>query len=562
MAALFTRWMETPVWLALSALSLLGLPTAAQAQMACEQLTGMNIPASAIGLPTTGASLTYGLTVAPSGSGAAAVPEHCEVYGTIKPVDPSAPSIAFKVALPTVWNRKAILMGGGGFNGAIPNVKGNVANGAADQPLPLARGYATFASDSGHQAVLLGAAEGYWALNDEAVQNFIGDALKKTRDVAVEVMKARYGQAPMRSYVIGGSTGGREALTSIQRWPADWDGAVAWYPAWNDMMALVSGVRVTRALAKPGAYIPGSKRALIQNAALERCDALDGVKDGLISNQARCNQVFDPMTAKVAGKPLRCPGGLDTGDTCLSNPQILALRAMNAPTRLRYAVASGETGYPGFNVWGSDLGITTRSSSTQTTVNQLALNLTAPATVMSPTAPFISYFVDQAFKYMVTRDATFDTVGFDPEAPGPWVERISALSKGLDTSTDLSGFKARGGKLLMAHGHSDVLVSTRATADYYQRLQKQYGVAATHAFVRYHEIAGFGHAVSSDFNATWDALAALDAWVEQGVAPDKQITTDTVGVPGRTRPLCDHPLWPKYRGVGDVNAAASFACVK
>jgi hypothetical protein len=159
------------------------------AGLACEQLQGLAIPASAIGLPTSGASVTSAKTVAPGGTGAAALPEYCEVAGKIAPVDATAPDIRFALALPTAWNRKVVMLGGGGFNGTVPNVKGNVPNGPADKLTPLGRGYATFASDSGHQANALGSQDGLFGLNDEAVRNFGGDALKKTHDAALAVIK-------------------------------------------------------------------------------------------------------------------------------------------------------------------------------------------------------------------------------------------------------------------------------------------------------------------------------------------------------------------------------------
>jgi feruloyl esterase len=130
----------------------------------------------------------------------------------------------------------------------------------------------------------------------------------------------------------------------------------------------------------------------------------------------------------------------------------------------------------------------------------------------------------------------------------------------IDQSPDISAFAKRGGKLLLAHGLQDVLVSTRATEDYYQRLVQILGSNKVASFVRFYEVPGFGHAVSSQFNATWDSLTALEQWVEGGVAPANQVTVDTVGVPGRSRPLCDYPKWARYTG-GDINAAASFTCV-
>jgi feruloyl esterase len=175
-------------------------------------------------------------------------------------------------------------------------------------------------------------------------------------------------------------------------------------------------------------------------------------------------------------------------------------------------------------------------------------------------APYVGLFMDQWIKYAVTRDPTFHSLTLDPENPGPWANRISELSTQLDTSTDISAFATGGGKLLLAHGLSDVLVSTRATEQYYQRLQAQMGPTFVDTFARYYEVPGLGHAVSSVFNGTWDSLTALENWVEKGTAPSGQVTTDTAGVPGRTRPLCDYPKWPQYKGTGDVNLAASFTC--
>jgi hypothetical protein len=119
--------------------------------LTCTQLAGMAIPAASIGLPSSGGAVSTAVVTAPSGSGATAIPEYCLVNGSISPVDSTAPKILFRVALPTVWNGKAVMFGGGGFNGTIPSVAGNVST--PDQPADAARtGYATFASDSGHQA--------------------------------------------------------------------------------------------------------------------------------------------------------------------------------------------------------------------------------------------------------------------------------------------------------------------------------------------------------------------------------------------------------------------------
>lgn len=527
----------------------------------CAQLAGAVIPAESIGLPTSGGVVTNASVIAASGTGAAAIPEHCLVAGSISPVDKSAPNILFRVAMPTAWNSKVVMFGGGGFDGSIPAITGNVPAGPADQMRPIGRGYATFASDSGHQSNEFGSQDGSFALNEEAARNFGGDALKKTRDAAVHLIKARYGVDKIqKSYFAGGSTGGREALAAITRWPADWEGAIAWYPAWNDAAALLGGHRVNRALAQPGSYPNTAKRALIYNAALAACDGLDGATDGLISNQQRCNATFDPSTAIFNGNPVRCAGGADAGDTCLSDAQIAALKTINTDARFNFSLASGETRYPGFNVWGADLGITTNPSPLQPVITFLALGTSQPTIPMPRTAPYISVLLDQWIKYSVTRDPNFNSLALDPENPGPWAGRISELSTLLDTRVDLTAFAAKGGKLLLAHGLSDVLVSSRATEDYYLRLQSQMTPSEVNKFARYYEVAGYGHAASTAFNAAWDSLTSLENWVEKSVGPANQVVTDTAGVPGRTRPLCDYPKWPRYNGTGDINQAASFTC--
>ena len=538
-----------------------GAPPVAAVPKSCAELVGMQIPASAIGLPTTGGKVTAATPTAAAGTGAAALPEYCNVLGSIMPVDPNAPSINFRLALPTNWNRKVVMFGGGGFDGTIPNVAGNVPAGPADKPTPLGRGYATFASDSGHQANAAGSLDGQFQLNDESFRNFGGHALKKTRDAAIYLIEARYAAgAPVKSYFAGGSTGGREAVSVAQRWPKDWDGIIAWYPAWNQLSAMLGGHRMSRALAQPGAYPNTPKRALLLKAVLEACDALDGVADGLVSNQRQCNSIFDPSVATVGGAPLRCAAGADTGDDCLSDAQITALKTIDTATKFNFFLASGSTGYPGYNVWGADLGITSNPSPLQPTVTFLNFGTEQPAMPVPAGAPYITKQLDQTIKYGVTRNPQFDSLSLDPENPGPWGPRLSEISTMLDVSSDLSAFAARGGKLLLAHGKSDVLVSTRATEQFYQRLQAQFGPSGAEGFARYYEVAGYGHAVSTIFNAAWDSLTALEQWAENGTAPTAQVVTDTAGVPGRKRPLCEYPTWPKYKGSGDVNAAESFTC--
>lgn len=518
-----------------------------------------------MGLPTTGAVVTSTVLVPAAGTGVAAVAEYCKVLGEISPVDVNAPKIKFQVNLPANWNSKAMMFGGGGYNGVIATGAGNVPAGPTDKPTPIARGYATFGSDSGHQANANGSRDGTFGANDEALKNFSSDALKKTHDAAITIIKARYADTVQKTYFAGGSTGGREALIAVQNWPQDFDGAIVLYPAWNAASLDLQFGRITRELAKPGAYPNRAKRKVMYDASLAACDSLDGVIDGLISNVKACNASFNLATATLNGTPIRCVGGADTGDTCLSDAQIAAFNVTNTPLLLNYALASGETTYPGFNTWGTDFGVPS-TSPLQPIVLTLSLGTEQPANPMpliTPTTspPYGSTFWDQWVKYFVTRDPTFNSLSLDPQNPGALQTRIVELTGIQDLNkTDLSAFHAKGGKILMAHGSHDALVSTRATEQYWDRIRNTMGAAKVDSFARYYEIPGYGHAVSSVFNASWDSLTTLENWVEKGVAPPNQVVSDTAGVPGRTRPLCDYPSWPKYKGTGDINVATSYAC--
>ncbi|MDT7835073.1 tannase/feruloyl esterase family alpha/beta hydrolase [Aquabacterium sp. OR-4] len=535
---------------------------AAARPLGCEQLVGLGIPASVIGLPTSGGSVLSAVVVPAAGAGANLVPEHCLVTASIAPLDKSAPDISLRIALPAQWNNKLMMLGGGGFNGSIPNVTGNVPAGPVDQPRPIARGYAVLASNGGHAAGALGSLDGSFLLNEESLRNWAGEALKKTRDAALHVIKARYAaDSVAQAYFAGGSTGGREALEVATRWPADWDGIIAWYPAWKQLSAMLAGHRASRALSQPGAYPNQAKRLLLLNVALAACDALDGLSDGVVSDQSRCNDRFDPATASLNGTPLRCAGGVDSGDFCLSDLQISTLKAMNSATRFNFPLASGETSYPGYNLWGSDLGIA-GSNAMQPVITFLNLGTEPPAHPMPTGAPYVARQTDALIRYAITRDLQYNPLSLDPENPGAWGSRISELSTLLDVPVNLDAFAARGGKLLLAHGVADVLVSARGSAEYYQRLQARMTPGEVHRFARYYEAPGYGHALSSQFNVAWDSLTTLENWVEKKTAPPPQTMADTAtGTATRTRPLCEYPRWPRYGGSGDVNLATSFSCV-
>ncbi|WP_461118701.1 tannase/feruloyl esterase family alpha/beta hydrolase [Saccharothrix stipae] len=517
----------------------------------CTRLSGASIPASAIGLPTTGGTITAARSAPPSGQGTTAIGEHCLVEAAVHPVDPAAPDILLRVALPTRWNHKVVMFGGGGYDGTIPDVAGNVPFGPADRPVPPACGYATFASDSGHQAdpafVPAKSLDGSFAVNDEALRNFAGDALEKTRDAAVFVLARHYsGARPVHAYVVGGSSGGREALAVAQRRPTDFDGVISAYPAWNAANLDLFFGHEARVLSRPGAFPGPAKQALLHRAVVRACDGDDGLGDGVVSYEASC--AFDPRS-------LRCPDGVDLGDTCLSDAQVHAVEALSSPLRWDHAIARGETGYPGFPFL----------SGASMTTTLLGTGADAPANPMPRTSGYGVQFWDQWVKYFVTRDPGHDPLAVDPLRPGRWQQRISELSASQDVNDpDLRPFARAGGKLLLVHGTADELVSHRSTVDYFGRVERTAGKGAVRGFARFYPVPGANHAnVTPAFAAGWDSLTALENWVEHHRAPRHQVVTDkNAATSGRTRPLCEWPAWPRYTGVGDPDSARGFACTK
>lgn len=504
--------------------------------------------------------MTAAAPVAASGAGSAAIPSYCLVSGRIKPVDPSAPDILFQLALPDAWNNKVVMLGGSGFDGSIPSpiTASSIFGNSPTAVLPLSRGYAVFASDSGHQSGSLSAA---FALNTEAYKNYIGDAIKKTRDVSISLVSSHYGAMPARSYFWGYSRGGGEALAAVQRWPSDWDGAIAGAPAWNITQLLVNGLQATQAFAAPGAWLDAGKRGALYSAALQACDGLDGAMDGVISNTRACADAFSPSTATLNGIPLRCVGGADTGDSCLSDAQIAALASVNAPTSVNYTFGIGDSTVPGYPVYTADNGLPINTPSEQAITAYGAIGLAPPTYPVTASMTVLLQFANSFFSYALAGEATFNPFELNVVTGSGLSTRIEYLSS-LDANiTNLSPFMSKGSKLMMWVGTADMLVGTRGTENYYNRLVSTMGAAQVDSFVRFYELPGAQHGPSTVFQASWDQLTSLENWVEKGIDPSNNlVSSDDVGVPGRTRPMCTYPGWPKYGGTGDINSATSFSC--
>jgi len=249
----------------------------------CADLANLKIPASEIGLPSGGATITSAqmATVPADPLNPGATRDYCKVLGAVGPIDPNAPPVNFEVNLPAEWNGKALQYGGGGSNGVLITGLAPLRDARRDTPVPVARGFATWGTDSGHDNKKLPHPRAF-ALNDEALVNMAYAAYKKTHDVGVRIARAFYDRAPAKVYFFGGSEGGREALMMAQRFPTDFDGIVSVVPVANYTGGNLMRAKLAQ-LQREGGWINPAKVKLIHNAVNGACDKLDGLEDGVSS---------------------------------------------------------------------------------------------------------------------------------------------------------------------------------------------------------------------------------------------------------------------------------------
>ena len=514
-------------------------PTALSAA-ACASLQGMSIPAAAIGLPTRGAMVQTAAMVDASARDNANG-TFCKVTGVVRPQNAGSPDLEFEVNLPASWNGRTLQMGGGGYNGTLVTGLGGFTLQPATVENPLKRGYVTLGTDGGHKSPP--GFDGSFGLDDEALRNFGKESVKKGHDAALEVIRKAYGRPPDRWYFIGGSQGGHEALDAAARYPRDYDGVVAHYPAYNVTLLHLGSLNVGRALYENGGagWMNPAEVKLLTDAVYAACDPLDGVKDGIISHVKACNDTFDVTK-------LRCANGADAGDGCLSDAQLAAVRRITSDYRPGFPIA----GMDAFPRWALLEGALFQGRSTFGEVKQ-------PSNPLSGKEPLLYTAGDQTVKFIITRNPQFDPMQFDPKQWRKDVERAASM---MDvTNVSLEPFRAKGGKILLTHGTVDDFITPHNTEAYYERQVKQFGQSGVDSFIRFYMIPGFGHGFGP-FNAKIDSLTALENWVEKGQAPSGLTAIDGNQGANRSRPLCDWPKWPKFTGApGTENSAASFTCV-
>ena len=529
-------------------------PVSPLAIQTCEGLQGMRVAAASIGLPSGGATIesaTRAAAVAPfadaEGEHLLTTPERCLVLGSIASIDAAAPPIKFSINLPLAnWNRRALQSGGGGLGGAVITAPGQKASGRfdpmpVDAPYPITLGYVTFGSDGGHAST-----DYLFTKSDEAMRNWASDHLKKTRDVAVEVIKSAYKEAPQKVFFSGESAGAREALMMAQKYPNDYDGIIATSPViqWNGIHLFDNKLR-DRLMT---GFLTAADTRLVADRTRASCDIADGLADGVVAKYLACSN-------DVAA--LRCPSG-QPGAGCLSDAQIASVTALREPADLGVTLANGISRFPGYAVTGDEDGAGFQWAF-------YPIGTVAPSTALPPGRGFeagrgaILNFAAFWVRHAIVQDENFNPAGFNP---APHAARLQYLSGLFDaTNPDLTAFSARGGRLIVVHPSADNAAPLTMSGQYYRSVVAKMGQAATDRTMRLYVGPGGSHNVGGVTQV--DALTLLEKWVLQGEAPpDAPVAyfkSVTDGALIRAMPACRYPAYAQYRG-GDVKLAASYTC--
>lgn len=457
----------------------------------------------------------------------AAAPAYCRVTGTL------SPEIAFEVSLPDKWNGRFYMIGNGGLAGEAMDDAGRVSqrNGA------LKLGFAFAQTNTGHDSRK--EPSGSFILsNPQKAIDYAYRAVHLTAVTTKDITKQYYGKAVSRSYWNSCSNGGRQGLIEAQRFPEDFDGIVANAP-WVDQTGFTIGAMWNqKALVDSG--VTPAKLALVGDKVMAKCDAIDGLKDGLIDDPRKCN--FDPARDVPA-----CKAGADGAD-CLTGAQAAAIaKVYSGPT------GNGKPIFPGY-MPGSEAVIPGPNGGASGW-----MNLIVSAQPNAKPADF--GLAEGVMRYLVLKppQAEYDYKTFNFDRDVHLLDDWGKLADAKDP--DLSRFRSRGGKLVMTYGWADSILQPMMGVNYYEKAVSKNG-PQTGDFFRLFMVPGMAHCgggIGPDRN---DAVTAIIDWVEKAKAP-ASITASRVvnNAVVRTRPLCPYPQVARYSGQGSIDDAANFRCV-
>ncbi len=458
-----------------------------------------------------------------------AAPAHCRVTGLL------SPEIAFEVSLPSKWNGRFYMIGNGGHAGEAMDDAGRVAqrNGA------LQLGFAFAQTNTGHDARKEPGAT-FVTSNPQKAIDYAYRAVHLTAVTTKDITKDYYGKPVSRAYWNSCSNGGRQGLIEAQRFPEDFDGIVANAP-WLDQTGFTIGAMWNqKALSE--VPLTAAKLALLADKVMAKCDAIDGLKDGLIDDPRKC--AFDP-----ARDVPTCRAGTDGAD-CLTAAQAAAIaKVYGGP------VSNGKPSFPGY-MPGSEA-VTSGLFGGGTGSGWLNVIVTT-----QPDAkPADFNLAEGTMRYLVHKPPQprydYRTFNFDRD-----IHLLDDWSKQADAKNpDLSKFNKRGGKLLMTYGWADSILQPMVGVNYYEQALVKNG-PDTKEFFRLFMVPGMAHCGGGIGPDRHDPMTAMINWVEKGKTPASMTATRVVNNQVvRTRPLCPYPQVARYSGQGSIDDASNFRCV-
>jgi pimeloyl-ACP methyl ester carboxylesterase len=499
---------------AVAAAALPGAQSASGDPAKCAQLTGQRVAGAVIDNATF---IATGTRIPPFNIESTA--PACRVRAHVAPVTGS--EIKIEIWLPGQWNGKFLGVGGGGFEGGY-------ATASLGLSVSASKGFAGVATNAGHDP----APDPRWALNQPEKVADYGHRANHLGAVVGKALAAQYYGVPVkRAYFQGCSNGGRDALMLAQRHPQDYDAIAVGAPANEFTGLMTSFTRFAQLALTPGVDLSAAKMKLVHQAAIAKCDKLDGVVDGLLERPTQCR--FDPAV-------LQCKPGAATD--CLSGAEVATVKAIYRGTRTR----SGRIVMPGLPV-GSEY--------------------QWPAWVSGRDAsgPIMGR---QFFGYLVHSNPKWDVAAFDIDRDyGLARKQVGPAVDAVDP--DLRPFLRRGGKLLMYHGWDDAAIPAGNTLRYHAAMMRASGRPAARQ-TRLFMLPGVGHCLGGNGPSSIDYVAELDRWSESGTAPERLVATlpdnmvnAMMGLPSKTlrsRPICAWPKSARYKGTGSIDDAENFVC--
>lgn len=494
-----------------------------------------------------------------------AIAAHCQLTGKMhertSPVDGQPYAIGFEMRLPLEWNRRYFYQANGGFDGSVVPALG-LCSGGGSLTTALLQGFAVISSDAGHSDQT-----GAFGRDPQARLDYGYQAVGKLTPMAKSVIQAAYGQAPARSYIGGCSNGGRHTMVAAARYADAYDGYLAGSPGFNLPKAAVASIHGGQqyfSLA-PGATIPGGpfaglpdlsagfnvgERAMVVQKVLERCDALDGLADGMVQATEACQAAFD-----LARDVPTCAGERD--GTCLTPAQKLVIGKV-------FAGPSYSDGSPIYSSFPFDTGLASGDAMFWDYVSPLIMDSSAVGLVFQVPPVDLATFIPPLFALTSNVEqlalATFAT-------DATYTESAQSFMTPPDPS-HLAALRQPGKRMIVYHGASDGIFSSDDTIRWYESLDRR-----SQSAVRLYVVPGMAHCGGGPSTDQFDLLTPLVRWVELGEAPQRVVASvrgpeNPAGAnlelpatwsPARTRPLCAYPRTAVYHG-GDVESAHSFHC--